>query len=212
MKRTNKVLIVLLVTALSYLFYTHTKKVGEQISSAFDVPDKYTQTAMAADIVVLDFNNYSCNHCQKMHPVLKEAIERDNRVRYIPRTVSWGEGNEWGKTLVAAPYAAGEQGKFIEMHNAIYENLPIGDLTKLISVAKKIGLDTKEFSRDISRSEIKSWSDKNFQLFKDWGINRTPTLMIGPANNAGRAKIYRSKDGTPTVDDLLEQFEKARNR
>ncbi len=212
MKRTNKILIVLLIAALSYLFYTHTKKVEEQISSAFDVPMKYTQTAINADVVVLDFNNYSCDHCQKLHPILKEAIERDNRVKYIPRTVSWGKNNEWGKTLVSAAYAAGEQGKFVEMHNAIYENLPITGLDKLLIIAKKIGLDTKEFSRDLSREDIKSWPNKNFQLFTDWGINRTPTLMIGPADNAGRAKIYRPKDGTPTVDDLLEQFEKARNR
>ncbi len=212
MKRTNKILIVLLVVALSYLFYIYTKKVEGLVSSAFDVPYKYTQAAINADIVVLDFNNYSCTYCQKMHPVLKEAIKRDNKVKYIPRTVSWGKGNEWGKTLVVASYAAGEQGKFIEMHDAIYENLPIHDMDKLLSVAVKIGLDTKEFSRDLSRSDIRSWADKNFQIFKDWGINKTPTLVIGPANNVGRAKIYRPKDGNPTIDDLLEQFEKARKR
>ena len=40
MKRTNIILLVLLVSALSYLFYVHTKNVNEQLALIYDVPGK----------------------------------------------------------------------------------------------------------------------------------------------------------------------------
>ena len=203
MKRTNIVLIVLLVGAVSYLFYIHTKNVNRQIEAAYDVPDKHTQTSPNADLVVLDFNNYGCAHCQTLHPVLKEAIRRDGKIRYISRSVSW-TGDEWSKTLVASAYAAGEQGKFIEMHDAIYENWPIDNRDELFTAASKAGIDTKQLSRDLSRSDIMAWVDENKEFFDSWGIRRTPTLIIG------KAKFYRPDSEKPTVDEILEQFEKAR--
>lgn len=202
MKRTNVVLIVLLVTAVSYLFYMHTKNVNRQIEMAYDVPDKYTQASLNADLVVMDFNNYKCDLCRAFHPILKEAIKRDGKIRYVSKTVSWGE-NVWGKTLVTAAYAAGEQGKFIDMHYAIYENWPIDNREELFSIASRVGIDTKQLSRDMSRSDIMSWAEANNKYFKEWGINRTPTLFIGK-------KIYRPKGTETTVEDILEQFEKAR--
>ena len=202
MKRTNIVLIVLLVSAVSYLFYIHTVNVNRQIEMAYDVPDKYTQTSSDFDLVVMDFNNYKCGLCRKFHPKLKEAIKRDGKIRYISRAVSWGE-SKWGETLVTSTYAAGEQGKFLEMHNAIYENWPIGDREELFSVASKVGIDTKQLSRDMSRTEIKNWVEANNKYFKEWGINRTPTLFIGK-------KIYRPKGTNVTVEEILEEFEKAR--
>lgn len=203
MKRTNKILIALLVAAISYFFYVHTKNVNQQIALLYDVPDKYTQTAVGADLVVMDFNNYSCDHCRKLHPVLKEAIKRDGKVRYISRSVSWGEDG-WSKTLVVSAYAAGEQGKFIDMHDAIYENWPISDHEKLFSVASSIGLDTEKLSRDMSRTDINERVEENNQFFSSMGINRTPTLFIG------RRKIYRPKEGGSAVEDLLQQFDNAR--
>lgn len=202
MKRTNIILLVLLVSALSYLFYVHTKNVNEQLALIYDVPGKYTMTSPDADVTILDFNNYNCEHCRTLHPVLKEAMERDGRVRYISRTVSWADG-DWGKELVSAPYAAGEQGKFIEMHDAIYENWPVTSREELFEIASEIGLDTKKLSRDLSRSDIQAWADTNFKFFKDWGIRGTPTLIIGK-------KFYRPKASGPTVEGLLEQFDKAR--
>ena len=202
MKRTNKILLALLVAAVSYFFYVHTKNVNQQISLAYDVPDKYTQTSPRADLVVMDFNNYGCDHCRTLHPVLKEALERDGRVRYIPRSISWDE-DEWSGMLVISTYAAGEQGKFIEMHDAIYENWPVSDRKQLFSAASSVGLDTEQLSRDMSRIDIKKWAEENNKLFSSWGINRTPTLFIGK-------KIYRPTEENPTVDEILRQFDKAR--
>ncbi|MGN7437452.1 MAG: DsbA family protein [Alcanivorax sp.] len=202
MKRINKILIVLLVVAVSYLLYAHTKNVNEQIARAYDVPAKYTQTSPGADIVVMDFNNYKCEICRQFHPVLKEALARDGRVRYISRSVTWGDG-DWGKTLITAAYAAGEQGKFIEMHDAIYENWPVNDMTGLYRAAESAGIDTKQLSRDMNTADVNQHAEENIQFFQDWGINRTPTLLIGKRN------FFKPTPDT-TVDDVLREFEKVR--
>jgi protein-disulfide isomerase len=202
MKQINKILFILLIVAVSYLLYAHTSNVNEQIARAYDVPTKYTQTPPNADIIVMDFNNYKCDICRTFHPVLKEALARDGRVRYISRSVTWG-GGTWGKTLISAPYAAGEQGKFIEMHNAIYENWPVNNLEKLYEVAEAAGIDTKQLSRDMNLADINKHAEENIQFFQDWGINSTPTLLIGQRN------FFKPTPET-TVDDVLKEFEKVR--
>lgn len=202
MKRINIILLALLVAALAYLFYINTKKVNEQLRMAYDVPVKYTETSPNANLDILDFNNFNCEHCRTLHPVLKEAMAKDGRIRYIPRSLTWGQ-NDWGKELIAAIYAAGEQDKFIDMYDAIYENWPVDNNDDLFSLAAQIGLDTKQLSRDLSRTDIRARADENFKFFKDWGIRGTPTLIIGK-------NIYRPKASGPTVEELLEEFERAR--
>tara|TARA_R110001592_G_scaffold3525_18_gene20026 strand:+ start:10833 stop:11441 length:609 start_codon:yes stop_codon:yes gene_type:complete len=202
MKRTNKVLLILLVSGISYLLYVHTQNVNRQLELIYAVPDKYTQTSPEADLVVLDFNKYGCIFCQNLHPILTEALKRDGKVRYIPRTVS-GDGDEWGKNLIISTYAAGEQGKFIEMHNAIYDNWPVRDREKLFAVAQSIGVDTEQLSRDMSRADLRKWADENNMFFTTWGIGETPTLIIGK-------RFFRSKQDKPSVEELLAQFAKAR--
>lgn len=202
LKLKHKVLIALLVLSLSYLaFIVFNYKSG--LMSVHDVPDKYTQTAENADLIVLNFNNYGCEACINLHPILSEAIKRDGAIRYIPRPVTFGE--EWAATLVASVYAAAEQGKFIEMHNALSENWPINDKNTLKAVASSIGLDTIKLEQDMLKPEVQNQVKENDRYFEAWGTKRTPTLLIGK-----KRIIIPNKEYNPTADDLLQKFDEIR--
>ncbi len=197
MRYVNKTLAALLVLAIFYLGYTSIS-LRKDLFKVYDVDNKYAITSIDYDITIVDFNGYGCNHCQDLHPIMIEAIKRDGKVRYIPRVVSFDTG--WDKTLAAAAYAAGEQGKFIEMHHLIYDKYPIKNMAELLKHVKNMGLDTKKFSRDLSKDEITAHIDENESFFGKWGLKRTPSLLMD------KKAIYVPAENTPTVEELLEKF------
>lgn len=202
LKLKHKILITLLVLSLGYLAFLITN-FQSSLMSVHNVSDKYTQTAKNADLIVLDFSKYGCNNCINLHPVLKEAIKQDGAVRYIPRPVTFGEA--WAFTLTTSAYAAAEQGKFIEMHNAIFENWPIEDKDTLLKVASSIGLDTIKLEQDMLKPEIKNHVKENDRYFEAWGTKRTPTLLIGK-----KRIIVSGDEYTPAVETLLQKFNEIR--
>ncbi len=201
MKYIGKIIIIFLVLAISYLGYgLHYKH--QKLLSVYDTPDKYAITPVQYDLTIVDFNKYSCDQCQSLHPVLMEAIKRDGKVRYIPRNITNGYG--WNNTLAIATYAAGEQGKFMEMYNMIYEKWPVEDKKTLFRYAKSIGINTQKLSRDMSNPEIKILMMNDQNHFKAWKLRQTPSLLIGEKS------IYTPGKETPNIEKLLDMFEGAR--
>lgn len=175
-----------------------------ELLQVYDVPLAltYAPNLEEADIVVIDFNRYGCDACRALHPVLMEAIERDGRVLYAPRTLVFED--EWQEFLVRSTYAAAAQGKMIEMHKIIFENWPINSRKILFDLAGNIGIDTEKLSRDISDPEFMGYINESEYYFREWGLSRTPSLLVG------ETAIYVPVDKTPTVEELLDVFEKAR--
>lgn len=202
MKYVNKVLAAMLVLAIGYLVYG-LLEVRKDLFTVYDVSDKYAYGSGDTDLTIVDFNRYGCDHCRRLHPILMEAIKRDGKIRYVSRSVSYG--NEWESTLVSAVYAAAEQGKFSEMHDIINEKWPLNDRNDLFKYAKEIGVDTKLLSRDMSKDSVLSQVIVNQNYFEAWRLGRTPTLLLG------KSFIYAPKTKDLSVDDLLEKFKDARN-
>ncbi len=201
MKFVNKVLAALLILAIGYLAYG-LLEIRKDLFTVYNVEDKYAYDPGDTDLIIVDFNRYGCDHCRILHPVLMEAIKRDGKIRYVSRTVAYG--NEWESTLVASVYAAAEQGKFIEMHDMISANWPLDGRKNLFKYAKQIGLDTKLLSRDMSKEHVLNQVTINQDYFEAWRLGRTPTLLIGDSF------IYAPKEKNLSVDDLLKKFETAR--
>ncbi len=201
MKYLAKILAAILVIAV---FYTGSSfiQLRRELFTVYDVTDKYTHGGAQADLTIVDFNKYGCEHCRSLHPVLLEAIKQDGNIRYIARTIT--HGLIWEETVASSVYAAGEQGKFFEMHNLIYAKWPINNHKTLFRYAEDIGLDVEQLKNDMDRPDIIELVRENQKYFEAWGLARTPALLMG-----GKA-IYRPSDKTPTVEELLEKFAKAR--
>ena len=202
MKYIGKTLIALLVLAIFYSGYSFLQ-LRNELFKVYETPDKYAYAPENYDLTIVDFNKYSCDSCQSLHPILMEAIKRDGKIRYIPRNVT--NGFSWNETLSSAMYAASKQNKFIEMHEMIYQRWPIDDHKTLFKYAKELGLDTKKLSRDMSLPEIIQRVREDQSYFDAWGVEQTPSLLIG------EKVIYRPSGKTPTLEELLEKFEKVRS-
>lgn len=202
MTYVNKTLAALLVLAVGYLVYS-VFELRRELFMVYDVSDKYAYGSDDADLIIVDFYKYGCENCRVLHPVLMEAIRKDGKVRYVSRPVTYG--HEWENVLVAAVYAAAEQGKFNQLHDVLNAKWPVNNRKTLFSYAKAIGLDTKQLSRDMTKSDITDHVSENQRFFDAWRLNRTPTFIMG------EKAIYAPKIKNLTVDDFLKKFEEARS-
>ncbi len=204
MTKTHKILLLCIVFACSYFGYA-VWQLKQELYGAYHVDDKYAYGPADADLIVVDFNKYACDACREFHPVILEAVKRDGNVRYVPRIVTFGK--IWFETLSAAVYAAGEQGKFIEMHNTLYDNWPVRDHKALFLHAKRIGLDVEKLTRDMSDPLIRERARDDQLYFEAWALGRTPALLVGE----GKAiYLYDPAKGLPTVEEMLERFNEVR--
>ncbi len=165
----------------------------------------YMHKPPGADITIVDFNQYGCDICQIAQSALKEALAQDGKVRYIPRILMRGDDIE--KAAVHAVYASALQGKFIQMHYAIYENWPIKSHGELLSIADRLEIDTAQLQVDMNSEKVKQKIQEDEDYFAAWKLPSVPAFFIGK-----KILYIPNRDELPTVDIWLEKFQKARKK
>lgn len=201
MKYALAIIATLLICAGFFLAQSYSEY-QKQLFTVYDVDNKYTQTFTGADVTIVDFSRFGCNHCRNLHPVLKKAIALDGRVRYSPRLVTFGR--VWDETLATAVYAAAEQGKFIDMHDEIYKNWPVESHKKLMRIAESLGLNMNKFTQDIKDPAIIDRMREDQEYFDTWYLGRTPSVLFG------KSMIFQPVDNVPTAEELVDRIEKVR--
>ena len=73
-----------------------------------------------AKVTIVEFADFECPGCAGMHPVLKKIMtDYSGKINFVYRTLPIHRDS-----ILAASFAlaAGEQGKFWQMHDTLYEN------------------------------------------------------------------------------------------
>lgn len=112
------------------------------------------------------------------------------------------QGQESVNAALAAR-AAGQQGKFWEYHDLLYENQGSGNSgafsdEKLSGFARELGLDVERFEPDFRSQEISAAVQADFEAGQSAGISGTPTFEI----NGQRLVGFQSLE---TFEQLIEE-------
>ena len=92
------------------------------------------------------------------------------------------QGQESTNAALAAR-AAGEQGRFWEYHDLLYENQGSGNSgafsdEKLAGLAREAGLDVERFESDYGREEIAAAVQADFEAGQGAGVSGTPSFDV----------------------------------
>ena len=77
-----------------------------------------------------------------------------------------------------AALAAGDQGKFAEMHHLLLKKSPELDRNSLLRYAKEIGLDMKRFTESLDGMKHSKIIERDKQLAVSLDLYSTPTLFF----------------------------------
>lgn len=141
------------------------------------------QESTSAKVTLTEYADYQCPACAYFHPIvdsLKEAYGDDLAVeyRYFPLN-----SHQYGALSARAAQAAKNQGKFLEMHNMLFENQQQWSSAgnpeaTFAGYARTIGLDVEQFREELNASETQQVVMEEKQQGVQRGVSSTPTFYI----------------------------------
>jgi NhaA family Na+:H+ antiporter len=150
-------------------------------------------------IVVVGFQDFLCPYCRRLWQVFRRIRQvLGDRLFYAFRHFPNERAHPGAVLAARASEAAALQGRFFEMHDALFEHeLPIGR-TELDAVARSIGLDVDRFTRDLDGDAVREPVERDLTDGHENGVTGTPTLFIDGLRY----------DGAWDYDSLLEALER----
>ena len=144
------------------------------------VNDRDQQTGnLQAKITLVEYGDYQCPHCGHAHPLLKRLLkEMGTELRFVFRNFPLQEAHPAAYMAALAAEAAGQQGKFWEMHDTIFENQQNLQGHAFIDFAERLKLNLEQFARDWKSEEIQGKVEADFESGIRSGVNGTPTFFV----------------------------------
>jgi protein-disulfide isomerase len=177
--------VVLLAAIVAGAWYLHrSRQPGEIASGLPGAQPAHSLGSDGAPVVLEEFGDYQCPPCGQMFPEI-EKIKQDygDQVRLVFRQYPLFRVHPHALIAAHAAEAAGLQGKFWEMHRAIYENQrawsPTQDPTALFeSYARQAGLDVDRYHKDVGSPETDARVVADRDRAQSVGVESTPTFFI----------------------------------
>lgn len=151
----------------------------------------HAQGNLDSDLEIVEYGDYQCPYCGAAYPVLKELMkEFGGQVKFVFRNFPLSEMHQYAKVAAIAAEAANLQGKFWEMHDAIYENQRDLNENLLMKLAEQLKLNIPQFEKDLESLELAEKVDSDFESGVMSGVNGTPSFFVnGNKFNGGAADL-----------------------
>jgi protein-disulfide isomerase len=128
-----------------------------------------------APVHIVVFSDFQCPFCNRVHPMLKQVMNQyPGRIKIFFKHMPLGMHQE-AEPAARASIAAQQQGKFWEMHDALFANRQLNNQS-IEQAAAQIGLDIHQFRAD-------------------WNSPATQQKLTKDINDARLAEVY----GTPIL-------------
>ncbi|MEJ1967477.1 MAG: Na+/H+ antiporter NhaA [Rhizomicrobium sp.] len=130
-------------------------------------------------VQVVLYGDYLCPYCRRLKGILvrlREAL--GERFAYIFRHFPNERAHPGAEFVSQAAEAAGAQGKFWEMHDAIYDADPQLTPDDVRALARGIGLDMDRFERDTASEAARDHVIADLEDGRRNGVTGTPTVFI----------------------------------
>ena len=132
-----------------------------------------------AKITIVEFFDFNCGYCKRLAPALMKVLKDNPDVRFVFKPV--GFLGPTSLTAAKAVLAAHEQGKFIELYEALLSfNGRITDEV-IDEQIKKVGLDLEATKKLMAESKITEKFEDIAQLSRKVEVRGVPTLIINGA-------------------------------
>ncbi|MCR9255083.1 MAG: DsbA family protein [Alphaproteobacteria bacterium] len=129
------------------------------------------------EIVLVEFFDYACGYCKRIHPVLKEAVERRGNIRWVMKEFPiLGENS-----VLAARFslAASKLGNYQAFHDALMSHRGRLGPGAMQRAAETAGIDFENLQQVAQEPWVEQTIARNHQLAQALGIRGTPYMFVG---------------------------------
>jgi protein-disulfide isomerase len=147
-----------------------------QRSRLFDDPTSPVSGNPDGDITLIEFFDYRCGVCKRVHPIVDELMKGDPKIRRVYK--EWPILGPDSVIAARAALASHKQGKYFAFHNALMEARSRLNRDVIMRIAKRVGIDTTQLARDMESPEIARILQENYALAQALKLNGTPSFVI----------------------------------
>ena len=131
-----------------------------------------------AKIVLIEFSDFECPYCSKAAIDVKNILNAyPGNVRLIYKQFPLSM-HAHAKLAAIASLAAGDQGKFWQMHDLLFANFRKLNRENILVWAKGLGLDLDRFAADLGSSKYDAAIAKDMKDGEAAGVYGTPAFFI----------------------------------
>jgi protein-disulfide isomerase len=162
----------------------------------------HIQGAESAPVTLLMYGAYECPHCVEGNKIVREIQQQlGKKLRFVFRHFPRTNVHPHAEAAAEVAEAAGEQGKFWELHDKLFKNYNRLDGEHLVGYAEELGLNMEQFDRAITGRVYSGKVRGDLLSGLESGVKGTPTYFINGVkhNNSGE------------LDVLLEAVERKAN-
>ena len=159
-----------------------------------------------ARIAVIEYSDYECPFCARYvantYPEIDREYVKTGKIRYVFRDLPLSFHKQAFKAAEAS-HCAGEQGKFWEMHDRMFQNSKELTLTDLPRHAGAVGLDVPQFQQCLDSGRFATAVTSDVTHANGIGITGTPTFVIGVIEpNSSVVKVRTKLVGARSYADF----------
>jgi protein-disulfide isomerase len=140
-----------------------------------------------APVTLVEYGDYECPDCLNSEPIVRQLREHfGDKLRIVFRHFAQNSVHPHASAAAEAAEAAGAQGKFWEMHQALFAHQrELADLD-LTHLALSLGLDPYKFARDSESRVFPRRVREHYEGAAQSGVKRTPTFFVNGHRHDGR--------------------------
>lgn len=136
-----------------------------------------------ATVTLVEYSDFQCPACAAFQPVVKTVLEQYGEnvkfeYKHFPLPI-----HSFAQQAALAAEAAGQQGKFYEYHDALFENQQTWSKsatpqTFFVQYAQDLGLDVEKFKTHMKSSILRDSVRADMSEARELGLTGTPTFFL----------------------------------
>ncbi len=141
-------------------------------------------------IVLVEFSDFQCPFCAKAQPTIKEFMAKHgDQVTLVFKHLPLVRIHPEAIPASAASWAAQQQGKFWEYHNALFEQQEKLGEELYVKIAQDLALNMEKFNSDRKSPEAIKAIEADVKLAQTIGIQGTPFFVMNGEPISGAVEL-----------------------
>jgi protein-disulfide isomerase len=159
--------------------------------------------AQAARVTIVEFADFQCPYCRQMAPLLHRILAKyPQDVRLVYRQMPLANLHPDAMHAAQASLCAAEQGRFWDMHDALFADPPALSIAALKDTAARLQLKQTQFVTCLDSGKTEPLVKADADAGRTYGVDGTPGLFINGRYFSGAMTLERLAG---LVDDELRR-------
>ncbi len=136
-------------------------------------------------VTLVEYGDFECPYCGRAEPAVRELLRDFTDLTYVWRHLPLDDVHPHARVAAEAAVAAGEQGRFWEMHDLLLVHQDALRLQDLTGYAEELGLDVPRFTDEMRRRAHAARVTSDVESADLSGVTGTPTFFVNGRRHHG---------------------------